>query len=83
MPINSTAPFCTIFGFTVVSKEPSQHFKGGSTGQGPHDLSVMHKAGFRSNHIAPDGKPPEVLDDSERPNGSWREFSRNYLFVDS
>ena len=55
---------------------------GGSDGQYPDVFSTMRQAGYRSYHIAPDGKLPEFVGESEPLDMLRQGSSGNYLFVD-
>ena len=66
----------------IIEVLPFQVEVGGSDGQYPDVFSTMHQAGYRSYHIAPDGKLPEFVGESERLNMLRQGSSGNYLFVD-
>lgn len=67
----------------IIEVLPSQCDVGGSGGQCRDVFSLMRQAGYRSYHIAPDGKFPEFVDGSDRPGVSRPESGHNVLFVDS
>ena len=66
----------------IIEVLPSHADAAASSDQRSDFFSMMHQAGYRSYHIAPDGNLPEFANGQTLPETSLQASNHNFLFAD-